>query len=273
MLASCSALAADADIRALLREHLRNPEYSLDRKPEYVVTDPAFIEPVLDQALKYLRLDFTKPLSPAEFTRAKQNAVTYYRLGLQKPDGLKALEARIAARFAKPVVTSRITPGNPPKEAVELDFGWMTGPLTYNTRYRIEHDRKSGDLEGWGPSTPVLADLLQNAARAYPKAERISLLIVFPRSRVGREMRITYVRSGFPKTRNGWVTLTSKTAPTTRPMYQVWVKDEDFSPYRDGRYSFYADCAPTLSAARTPQAPTTTPLQRKQCLNPAERNG
>lgn len=271
VLASCSALAADADLRVLLREHLRNPEYSLDRKPEYVVTDPAFIEPVLDQALKYLRIDYSRPLSPADLTRAKQNAVTYYKLGLAKPEGLKALEARIAARFAKPVATSRISPGNPPREAVELDYGWMIGPLTKNTRYGIEHDRNGEHVEGWGPSTRVLAGLLADAARVYPKAERIVLTIVFPRSRLGREIRITYVRSGFPQTRNGWVILDSKTAPTTRPLYQVRVNGEDFSPYRDGRHTFYADCAPSTGAARTPQTAAPTAVQRQQCLNYMEQ--
>ena len=271
VLASHAAPARDsaAELRAALREHLKNPEFSLDRKPEYVVTDPAFIEPVLDQALKYI--DATKPLSPASLSQAKSSAVTYYRLGLAKPDGLRALEARIAERFAQPVITRTQSLGNPAAGAIDLDFGWMIGPLTHNTRYGIEVDstnvKYAENFEGRAPSTRLLAGLLTNAARAYPNAERVSVTLTFPRSRLGTHLRATYVRAGFPQSRNGWVMLQSLTSPTTRPLFQVQVNNEDFSPYRDGRYSFYVDCAPLAGAARTPQtraAPTAE--QQKQCL-------
>jgi hypothetical protein len=261
------------ELRAALREHIKKPEFSLDRKPEYVVTDPAFIEPVLDQALKYI--DATKPLSPALLSQAKSSAVTYYRLGLAKPDGLRALEARIAERFARPAVTRKASPGNPAAEVIDLDFGWMIGPLVNNTRYGIEldpsHIKYAENFEGRAPSTRLLAGLLTNATRAYPNAERVSVTITFPRSRLGTQLRATYLRAGFPQSRNGWVTLQSMTAPTTRALFQVQVKNEDFSPYRDGRYSFYVDCAPLADAARTPQVvrmPTERrEQQQRQCLS------
>ena len=257
------------ELRAALREHLKNPEFSLDRKPEYVVTDPAFIEPVLDQALKYI--DATKPLSPALLSQAKSSAVTYYRLGLAKPDGLRALEARIAERFAQPVVTRTQSPGNPTADAIDLDFGWMIGPLTHNTRYGIEiestNPKYAENFEGRAPSTRLLAGLLTNATRAYPNAERVSVTITFPRSRLGTQLRGTYIRAGFPQSRDGWVVLQSLTAPTTRALFQVQVKNEDFAPYRDGLYSFYVDCAPMPGAARTPQiAAPLTEQQQKLCL-------
>ena len=84
VLASFSAHATPIELRAQLREHLKKPEFSFDRKPEYVVTDPAFTEPVLDQALKYI--DAREPLSAATLAKAKANAVTYYRLGTNQPD-------------------------------------------------------------------------------------------------------------------------------------------------------------------------------------------
>ncbi len=276
---ACQAVAASqsvAELRAVLREHLKNPEFSLDRKPEYVVTDPAFIEPVLDQALKYI--DMTKPLSPATLNQAKSSAATYYRLGLSKPDGLRALERRIAERFAHPIATRYPATGNPAAYAIDFDFGWMVGSLTANTRYGIEIDTTSvpgaGNFEGRAPSTRLLADLLASAARAHPNAERVSLTITFPRSRLGSQMRATYIRAGFPESRNGWVLLQSVTAPTTRALFQVRVNNEDFSPYRDGRYSFYMDCAPQAGAARTPQTiHSPTELQKTLCLSAAFGSG
>lgn len=253
-----------ADPRTLLREHLKNPEFSLDHKAEYVITDPAFIEPVLDQALKYI--DTAKPLAPAQLTQAKTSAVTYYRLGLAKPDGLKALEVLIAKRFANPVLTRSVNPGNPASEQVELDFGWMIGPLVVNTRYGIEPAGSGENFEGRAPSTRLLARLLMDATRAHPRATRVSVTITYPRSRLGNTIRATYIRSGFPESRNGWVQLESKSAPASRPLYQVRINAEDFSPYLDGRYSFYVDCAPTAAAARTPQSVPPTKFQQQNCL-------
>jgi hypothetical protein len=261
-----------ADLRAVLREHLKNPEFSLHRKPEYVVTDSAFIEPVLDQALKYI--DTSKPLSPVTLSQAKTSATAHYRLGLAKPDGLRALEARIAERFGQPVVTRKPSAGNPAADVIDLDFGWMMGPLVNNTRYGIEidstHAKYAENFEGNAPSTRLLASLLANAARTYPKADRVSATITFPRSRLGTQLRATYVRAGFPESRNGWVLLQSVTAPITRALFQVRVINEDFSPYRDGRYSFYVDCAPLAGAARTRQVvgppPERREQQQRQCL-------
>ncbi len=258
------------DLRTMLREHLKNPEFSLDRKPEYVVTDPAFIEPILDQALKYI--DTSPPLSAETLGKAKASAVTYYRLGLAKPEGLKALQVRIAERFARPIVTRRASPENPEKHAIDLDFGWMKGPLTANTRYGIEIDATrteyAQDFEGRAPSTALLAGLLSEAVRAYPDADRVSVNMTFPRSRMGTQFRATYIRAGFPQSRNGWVLLQSISSPTTLPMFQVRINNEDFSPYRDGRYSFYVDCAPMAGAARIPQTSVAlTESQRKQCLS------
>ena len=271
VLASHAAPVSDSavDLRAVLREHLKNPEFSLDRKPEYVITDPAFIEPVLAQALKYI--DATKPLSAATLSQAKTSATAYYRLGLAKPDGLRALEARIAERFARPVVTRKPSPGNAAAEVIDLDFGWMIGPLVPSTRYGIEIDfsnpKYAENFEGRAPSTRLLAGLLTNAARAYPNAERVSVTLTFPRSRLGTQLRATYMRAGFPQSRNGRVVLQSMTAPTTRALFQVQVKNDDFSQYRDGLHSFYVDCAPTSGAARTPQiAAPLTEQQQELCL-------
>jgi hypothetical protein len=259
-----------AELRAVLREHLKNPEFTLDRKPEYVVTDPTFIEPVLDQALKYI--DAARPLSPALLAQVKSGAVTYYRLGLARPDGLKALETRIAERFAHPVVTRHRSSSNPASDAFDLDFGWVIGPLVSNTRYGIEidftHPKYAENFEGRAPSTRLLASQLASAARNYPTAERVSVTITFPRSRLGSRIRATYIRAGFPESRNGWVLLQSVAEPTTHPLFQVRVNNEDFSPYLDGSYSFYEDCAPIPGAARTPQ--TNRPLavhRQRQCLS------
>lgn len=116
----------------------------------------------------------------------------------------------------------------------------------------------------------MLAGLRADAARTYPTAEHIVLIIIFPRSRVGREMHVNYIRRKFPDADNGWVIVNSKTTISGLPWYQVWIKNDDFSPYRDGRYSFYANCTSQFNATRSPRMPTGTAMQRKQCLNHAQ---
>ena len=267
LLVAHAALADTEALRAQLREHLKNPEFSLDRKPEYVVTDPAFIDPVLDQALKYI--DAREPLSVATLAKAKANAVTYYRLGMNQPAGLNALQARINARFAVPVITRKpiaASPANPATEGVDLNLGWMIGTLVPNTRYGFDYAATGDDFEGRAPSTRLLARLLADATRTYPKAERVSMTVTMPRSHMGRTMRASFIRAGFPPSRNGWITIESLTAPTSRALYQVRVNGEDFSPYEDGRYSFYVDCAATPGVGRVAQFSPRIAAQGQACL-------
>ena len=174
---------------------------------------------------------------------------------------MKASQAHVAARFAAPVVTRKpiaASLGNPAIEIIDLNLGWMIGTLVPNTRYGFDYVATGDDFEGRAPSTRLLARLLADAARTYPKAERVSVTFTLPRSRTGTTMRATFIRAGFPQSRHGWVTLESLTAPTSRPLYQVRVHGEDFSPYQDGRYSFYVDCAATPSVSRVPQFTTRT---------------
>ena len=164
---AASTASVNDDVRAQLREHLKNPAFALDGKAEYVITDKAYIDAALDNALKYV--DLSQPLSPEKLADAKRSAEVYYRNRQSESQGLKALEALIAKRYAKPEATFKTFSGNKGAEWVELDFGWMIGPLTTSRRYRIAHDyfespaappeknaQKRLYFEGRGPATAQL---------------------------------------------------------------------------------------------------------------------
>ena len=165
---------------------------------------------------------------------------------------------------------------------MELDFGWMIGPLTTSRRYRIVHDhfktpnataeknaQKRFYFEDRGPATAQLARAFADASRAYPQAARLSLLIKFPNFRFdGPALRATYYRAGRPDAQNGWVTVTS-TLSTSR-MGKTWLKNSDFSPYIEGRYSFYIDCNPVYYKGRPPRDATAAARMREKCWNHAE---
>lgn len=277
---SANAASVGDEVRAQLREHLKNPQFALDGKPEYVITEPAYVEAALDQALKYV--DLKQALSPEKLQAAKGSAQVYYRNGQSEPAGLRALEALIAKRFANPVASFKSLNGGTGSEWVELDFGWMVGPLSRGHRHRIAHDyfqsyndspernaQRRLYYEGRGPATAQLARRFVDAIRAYPKAARISLLIKFPNFVYdGSALRATYYRAGWPESQNGWVVVTSATSTSRRG--SVWVKNGDFSPYIDGRFSFYIDCNPTYARGRPPRDPAEAARMQEKCLNHAE---
>ena len=96
----------------------------------------------------------------------------------------------------------------------------------------------------------------------------MSVLIKFPNFRFdGTALRATYYRAGWPESQNGWVTVTSTIS--TRQMGQVWVKNGDFSPYIEGRYSFYIDCNPAYRRGRPPRDPADAAQMQQKCLNHA----
>ena len=274
------AASISEEVRAQLREHLKNPAFALDGKAEYVITDPPYIEAALDHALKYV--DLTQALAPAKLADAKRSAEVYYRNRQTGPAGLRALEALIAKRYAKPVATFKTFSDSKGAEWVELDFGWMTGPLTTSRRHRIVHDhfettgaaaeinaQKRLHFEERGPATAQLARALADASTAYPSAARVSIVIKFPNFRLGGSaLRATYYRAGRPEFHTGWVTVTSTTAAS--PMGQVWVKNGDFSPYVKNRYSFYIDCNPAYLRGRPPRVSAQAAQLRQKCWNHAE---
>ena len=277
---AAGAASVSEEVRAQLREHLKNPKFALDGKAEYVITEPAYVEAALDRALKYV--DLTQPLSPEKLDAPKRSAEVYYRNRQSEPAGLKALEALIAKRYAKPEATFKTFSGGKGGEWVELDHGWMIGPLTTRRRYRIAHDyyespanpdetnaSKRNYFESRGPATPQLARAIADAIRTHPRAARVSIVIKFPYFRFGGSaLRATYFRSGWPDSQNGWLVLASTTA--TGQIGQVWAKNGDFSPYVAGRYSFYIDCNPAYRRGQPPHDPEQAAQMRQKCWNHAE---
>lgn len=230
-------VALRAELRAELRAHLKNPEFSLDHKPEYVVTDPAIVEPAIDRALKYL--EPTRTLSAAERDDLRRRAVNAYKSGLATPMGLRILEGLVAERFAHPRTTREANPDGK-GVSVTLDFGRMPGTLRadffgpYLAAEGPEFDRGL-------PTSVFLADMIATAARANPAVARLVLQISLPLHRRNGSLTLTYVRDT-PARGYGSIGIRAQRVAGLAGPYGTRVIDDDFSPYTSGRFSLYEDC-------------------------------
>ena len=258
------ALDSASDLRATLREHLRSPQFALERKPEYVITEPAVVEPALDYALRFA--DPARPPDPAALARLKASAVTGFSHELTRPAGLRALEARIRERFARPVVTRARNEGSSSGEALNLDLGWMPGELSRRF-WGVEMTGHGENFENGKPASAFMARLLAGALREYPDAERVTLKFRSPRFGRRGDYELTYRRGGFPESRHGWVELSSTNAVGLAGPYEVPAIGEDFSPYLDGRFSFYQNCSELLYRATDSQRAQFLAQLSGKCVN------
>lgn len=229
--------ALHGELRTELRAHLKNPEFSLDRKPEYVVTDPAIVEPAIDQALKYL--DLTRALSATDREDVRRRAVSAYKNGLATPTGLRTLEGLIADRFAHPR-TTREAGSDGKGISVTLDFGRMPGTLRADF-FGPYLAADGPDFERGLPTSVFLANMIANAALDDPAAATLVLNIGLPLHRRNGSLTLSYVRDT-PTRGYGSIGVRAQRVAGLVGPYGTRVIDDDFGPYTSGRFSLYEDC-------------------------------
>lgn len=268
-LAIAGAEATDqfGDLRAVLRAHLADSRFALDGRPEYVVTDAVVVEPALDYALA--RVAGAQAIDAARLERAKALALTEFRNQLARPVGLRALEARIRERFARPVVTRDRAPGQATGETITLELGWMPGALT--PRFGgVEMSGQGENFADGRPSTVFMARTLAAALREYRQAQQLTLRFLAPRFGKRSEYVLTYRRGGFPDSRRGWVQLSTRNAVGLVGPYEVPAHGEDFGPYLAERFSFYQNCAELLYRPRSTLHGEALRQLRGKCVDPVE---
>ncbi|MBL8309887.1 MAG: hypothetical protein JNL19_05645 [Burkholderiales bacterium] len=230
-----------SSLREALREHLRDPKWSPEGRAAFVVTEQAVIDDVLHRALRYL--DLSPPMSAATRHKAAQNAVTYYRLALGEGAGLRALEARVAQRFAHPLTQLDMTT-QPGRVRVTADLGWLPGPLSHRAGEGYHVARTAASFDGAAPATALLARHFQALHRQYPDASSIELRFGHPYyGRVAR-YRMIYTRSreSTAAAAVGWVRTEAARAVGLVPPFAAPVFADDWAPYVTGGYSLFERC-------------------------------
>ena len=255
--------ATQLQLRESLRAHLRSPLFALDRKPEYVVTDAAVVEPALDEALRYV--DMSRAPSGVEVAAIQRRAESAYRRRLAMPEGLRALEALIGARFAQPRVTQEANP-NCGGKLVTLDHGRMPGPLRADGGSPYP-SAEGPEFSNGVPASTFIAHMIAKAAAAYPDADQVVVRFTLPTHRRAGEYRVSYQRRGWPQSRNGWLTIQTLRATGLAGPYETRVYRDDFSAYTSGRYSVYEKCAELIYLPRSQAQAEGLKLLAGRCLN------
>lgn len=158
--------AAFADLRELVLQE--SPAWS--GRPDYNPTDPALVDPVLQKVVD--QRNFGKvPATHAERARlAKAIANSVFAGALSRPEWRAAVEARHAAYWAAPAVTTS------PEGGLTMDLGLCPGPIT---------EWSSGR---YGVTESVFAD--RGQLRRDVVAERLGALIAQNRSAPWFELRV-----------------------------------------------------------------------------------
>jgi hypothetical protein len=229
------------EMRARLIQLLQDPEHTPGKRAEFVVTDPALILPVIEAEMT--RLGPRDSFSRTDIRQLEFHAPSAYFQMLRKPQGLRALEGKIAALYASPRVTRR--PSKLARGQIEtvVDYGWLAGPLK-SDRGAIEVVRQGDRFERGWPSSRFLAGLIARAVRDHSSEARVVVRIDAPEYRADGQFEIGYTRQGWDDSLNGWIDLTTRSARGLLPVYRVQVPNEDFSVYGDGRYTLFEDCTP-----------------------------
>ena len=257
-----------ARMRELVRQKMLVPASALDGRAEYLVTDPSIVEPALDYGMEH----YDSWLKVSEHTRLStltSSAAGEYWSLLKRPAGLKLQEQLIEKRFANPVVRivkrnapvppedrelaekvrgviSKIT-GKPlpprvsPPEggvySIEADYGWVPAPL-YIHRNSPRQTPNSENLDGYEANSKLVARCFLEWLARYPELTEIALVMKTKNAGDGEMKRYSYFRSFVVTGIQGHVKVYSPGLPTTYPLGERQIQEDDFSRFLDGSDRF-----------------------------------
>jgi hypothetical protein len=259
-----------ARFRIVMRERILVVDNALDGRPEYLVTDASLVEPALDKAMELFDLRSPNEREERTIQRLVDAAMANYRSALHEPAGLKLQEQLIEKRFANPVITTvkRVAPNNekerelidkargmmekvlgtksPPRAtmpeggvaSVTADYGWVPAPLLYYSRRGVHQDSDKGMVRGHEAAAPVVARLFMEHIARHPEVSEITLIMKVKHASNGETKSYKYHRNFYADSISGVVQVYSPGLPTTYPLGEAKMENDDFSAFLDGRAVF-----------------------------------
>jgi hypothetical protein len=149
-----------------IRAEVVNGIKPLNNRPELRVTDPAFVDPLITQAIKDGGRD------RADIVWHAQSAI---ERKLVEPEGLAEIEKLIAAHYANPEITKS-------GDVVTVNVGVIAGKLLVSNHF-VYMDKDSPNLDNgkWRPAE--LGKFLKLALAKYPGAAQYDVTITIPQGR------------------------------------------------------------------------------------------
>jgi hypothetical protein len=176
-LAACTSATPPA--RPLTVDELRAEVLSQVKpfadRPEYAVTDPAFIDPCIAAAIQ----------EGGERDWVVRSAVMKVGNKLAQPDGLARIEKLVADRYAHPVITQD-------GQRVTIDAGVIAGKL-HVFRGSMEIDTSPALDRGEWATTEIVRFLKLGIAK-YPDATEYDALVTIPATSKRPDWRYAYDR-------------------------------------------------------------------------------
>jgi hypothetical protein len=154
-----------------VRAELLSGTHCFAARPEYCVTDAAFVDRAIRSRLDAL-YGGEMPLRRAHVEATKRAAILEYKRAMTSPEGVAKVAEAIEARYLEPRVA--VGPGG-----VQIDFGVVPGKLSgHPGAMEITLDESSFAADGWLEAEARRE--LALFARTYPDAKILRLEVVLP---------------------------------------------------------------------------------------------
>jgi hypothetical protein len=174
MTTSPSSNLSSADRTKLRAEVLAKVSVPFDR-PEYLVTDPAFVDPCIDDALAHQK-SHADVVSDAEMSVSNK---------LTTPDGLARIAALVADRYDHPTITRT-------GDVVVIDVGVVKA--TFQSAGGRIILANSPVLEGLDWATPEVVRVLKLGIAAHPDARIYQAPLLIPQLHSNQKWTYAYDR-------------------------------------------------------------------------------
>ena len=176
LLACSPREAREVDGWALARAALVDGESCYADRPDFCISDPAFVDAAIQGALD-ARHGGTMPKLDRDVEAVIRSARVHYEDASREPEQLLAIAKLVEARYAAPVIDADSDP-----ELVNVDLGALPGELTLSGRTSTIVLKESALTEDFWWSSAEAGRVLARYAEAHPDKAVVRVEVLIPKA-------------------------------------------------------------------------------------------